>query len=179
MKNLIETNKELVNLFIVNNSKQSGKDAIEKLIFTDQKNDKTKFNNLIKMGVTLKKSVTWFENFGSTEFKEFTGIKLPKSEFFELFFTLKKAWSYRLIKAGEATPEQISNFLDSEPHPTIDKFIAFLKGDDDKKETNKKELTINFQGRKLNFDKGEIKNASLSVEDAKSIIKILQQFCQI
>jgi hypothetical protein len=179
MKNLIETNKELVNLFIVNNSKQSGKDAIEKLIFADQKNDKTKFNNLIKMGVTLKKSVTWFETFGSTEFKEFTGIKLPKSEFFELFFALKKAWCYRLIKASEASPEQISNFLDSEPHPTIDKFIAFLKGDDDKKETNKKELTINFQGRKLNFDKGEIKNASLSIEDAKSIIKILQQFCQI
>jgi hypothetical protein len=179
MKNNIETNKELVNLFIVNNSKQSGKDAIEKLIFADQKNDKTKFNNLIKMGIALKKSVTWFENIGSLQFKEFTGIKLPKSEFFELFFTLKKAWCYRLIKSSEATPEQISNFLDIEPNPTIDKFIAFLKGDEDKKEPNKKELIINFQGRKLNFDKGEVKNASITIEDAKNIIKILQQFCQI
>jgi hypothetical protein len=175
----IETQKELINQFLVNNSKQSGKDAILKLTATDQKNDKAKFLNLLKMGVTLKKSVQWFENFGSTEFKEFTGVKLPKSEFFELFFCLKKAWSYRLIKAGEATPEQISNFLDSEPHPTIDKFISFLKGETETKEPNRKELIINFQGRKLNFDKGEIKNASISIEDAKSIIKILQQFCQI
>lgn len=175
----IETQKELINTFIVNNSKQSGKDAILKLISTDQKNDKTKFLNLLKMGQTLKKSVSWFETFGSTEFKEFTGIKLPKSEFFELFFTLKKAWCYRLIKAGEASPEKISNFLDSEQHPTIDKFISFLKGETETKEPNRKELIINFQGRKLTFDKGELKNASLSVEDAKSIIKILQQFCQV
>lgn len=179
MKITIETQKSLINEFIAKSSKESGKNAIEKLIFTDQKNDKSKFLNLIKLGANLQKSVTWFENFGSTQFKEFTGIKLPKSEFFELFFTLKKAWCYRLIKASEATPEQISNFLDIEPNPTIDKFISFLKGDDDKKEPNKKELTINFNGKKLTFDKGEIKNASISVDDAKNIIKILQQFCQI
>ena len=172
MKNQIEKQKELVNDFIVENSKQSGKNAIEKLIFSDQKNDKVKFNNLLKLGIELKKSVDWFENIGSLQFKEKTGLKLPKSEFFELFFGLKKAWCYRLISTTKIEPEKISNYIESDKNPTIDKLLQFINPE--KKQPEKSELTISFNQKKLQIRKGAIKS-NLSLSELNLLINELKK----
>ena len=80
----IEKTNELVNTFIVETSKESGKNQIDELLNHDSNHDVNKFNNLIELGNVLTTSISWFENFGATAFKEKTGIKLNKSEFFKL-----------------------------------------------------------------------------------------------
>lgn len=171
MKNLNEQ-KSLINEFIVKTSKESGKNSIFTLTTKDEKNDLTKFNNLIKLGHELTKSLLWFENFGSTSFKEFTGVKLNKADFFELFFDLKKAWCYRLIQAVKIAPETISNYLQSTKNPTIIGLLSFVAPE--KSAPEKSELTLTFNEKKLQIRKGNVKT-NLSLTDIEKLIIELQK----
>lgn len=172
MEKSIQNQKELINEFIAKSSKESGKNAIFTLTTKDEKNDLTKFNNLIKLGHELTKSLSWFENFGSTAFKEFTGVKLNKSDFFELFFDLKRAWCYRLIQAAKIEPAVISNYLESEKNPSILGLLSFVAPE--KSAPEKSELTLTFNEKKLQIRKGNVKT-NLSLTDIENLIKELQK----
>ena len=172
MKQAIETQKELINEFILKSSKESGKNQIFTLVAKDEKNDLSKFNNLIKLGHELAKSLQWFENFGATQFKEFTGIKLNKSDFFELFFDLKRAWCYRLIQAAKIDAPIISNYLESTKNPTILGLLSFVAPE--KSAPEKSELTLTFNEKKLQIRKGNVKT-NLSLSEIEKLIQELQK----
>jgi hypothetical protein len=170
MENNIENQKELVNKFIVETSETSGKNQILQLLSLDSSHDYTKFYNLIELGNVLINSMEWFENYGGTMFKEQTGIKLTKSEFFPLFFDIKKAWGYRLMQAYKIEPAIRSNYLDGTKNPTIDGLIQFASGP--KKQPEKSELLITFGERKLKKAKDEI-TSTLTIEDINALLSEL------
>ena len=172
MEKSIQNAKNLVNEFIANTSAESGKNEILTLISNDQSNDKRKFNNLIKLGHELIKSLSWFDNIGATKFREYTGIKLTKANYFETFFNLKRGWCYRLMQAAKVEPAVISNYLESEKNPTILGLINFVTPNKNKPE--KSELTLTFNEKKLQIRKGNIKT-NLSLTDIENLIKELQK----
>lgn len=172
MEKSIQNAKNLINEFVANTSEESGKNTILTLVSNDQTNDKRKFNNLIKLGNELIKSLDWFDNIGATKFREFTGIKLTKANYFETFFDIKKAWAYRLMQASKIEPAIISNYLESEKNPTILGLINFVSTNKNKPE--KSELTLTFNEKKLQIRKGNIKT-NLSLTDIENLIKELQK----
>lgn len=172
MEKSIQNAKNLINEFIANTSVESGKNTILTLVSNDQTNDKRKFNNLIKLGHELIKSLDWFDNIGATKFREYTGIKLTKSNYFETFFDIKKAWAYRLIQAAKIDAPIISNYLETDKNPSILGLINFVTPNKHKAE--KSELTLTFNEKKLQIRKGNIKT-NLSLNDIENLIKELQK----
>lgn len=166
----IEKTNELVNTFIVETSAESGKNQIDELLQSDSSHDVNKFNNLIQLGNVLSASVSWFENFGATMFKQKTGIKINKSDFFPLFFNIKKAWGYRLIQAHKISPETRSNYLESTKNPTIDGLLKFVNPE--KNPPQKSEILITFGEKKLKKSKDSI-TSNLTIEDIDALINEL------
>lgn len=170
MKNQIEKTKELINAFILETATESGKNQIDELLNHDSNHDVNKFNNLIQLGNVLNASIYWFETFGSTQFKEKTGSKLNKSEFFPLFFGIKKAWGYRLIQAYKVEPATRSNYVEQTKNPTIDGLIKFINPE--KATPQKSEILITFGERKLKKAKDSI-TSNLSIDDINALISEL------
>lgn len=170
--NQIENTKELINSFILETSNESGRNQINELLSLDSSHDVNKFNNLIQLGNVLSASLSWFSNFGATSFKEKTGTKLTKSEFFPLFFGIKKAWGYRLIQAYKIEPATRSNYLEQTKNPTIDGLIKFVNPE--KATPQKSEILITFGERKLKKSKDAAITSNLSIEDINALIAELQ-----
>ncbi len=169
--NKIENVNELINSFIVETSEQSGKTQIEKLLSIDSSHDFTKFYNLIELGNVLKNSVEWFENIGATLFKEKTGVKLNKADYFTLFFNMKKAWCYRLIQAANVAPSVRSNYLEGTKNPTIDGLVQFVNPP--KKQGEKSEILITFGEHQLKKAKDKV-TSTLTIDDINKLINELQ-----
>lgn len=172
MEKSIQNAKNLINEFVANTSEESGKNTILTLVSNDQTNDKRKFNNLIKLGNELIKSLDWFDNIGATKFREFTGIKLTKANYFETFFDIKKAWAYRLMQAAKIDAPIISNYLETDKNPSILGLINFVTPNKHKAE--KSEILVTFNDKKLSVKKGSVKS-TLSIEDINKLIIELQK----
>lgn len=127
--------------FLSNSDVKAGLKIVEfKKLNTQVTNaSKARFNKSLELGRVMAQALEWFKTpQAKAKFKD-AGIVWTTEDLFEKVFGMKKAFSYKLIKAAELPIEKVEEFMqhcdqqaqEGIPHSqSIENLIKFANGED-------------------------------------------------